>query len=119
MPSTLVGYEWSAGNSKQVAYLDGAGHVHELWIVHGGHWAHADLTSLAGAPPAASGSALSGNGWTAGRSKQVMYLDAGHHVHQLRIASGGAWGHTDLTAGSGAPAMVAGSPLSSYQWLTD
>jgi hypothetical protein len=60
--SPLSGYEWAAGNSKQVVYLDGAGHVHELFVTTGA-WAHADLSALAGAPPAVAGSPLSGYQW--------------------------------------------------------
>jgi hypothetical protein len=113
--SALSGYEWTAGKSKQVVYLDVEGHVHELFIVKGGQWEHADLTAKTGASGAAKGSALTGYDWVTGASKQVSYLDGVGHLHQLRVAVGGAWGHTDLTAASAAPGAVAGSPLAGYQ----
>jgi len=44
--------------------LDGAGHVHELYVVAGGRgWAHADLSALTAAPAAVAGSRLSGYQW--------------------------------------------------------
>ncbi|MEU7062091.1 hypothetical protein, partial [Streptomyces sp. NPDC046197] len=78
--TALSGYEWAAGNSKQVVYLDSAGHVHELYVTVGGKWKHADLMDqtrwmVSPAPPA-SGTALSGYEWAAGNSKQVVYLDS-------------------------------------------
>ncbi|MGX4691545.1 hypothetical protein [Streptomyces sp. JNUCC 63] len=122
--SALSGYEWAAGNSKQVAYLDSAGHVHELYVTSGGNWAHADLmdqTRMTGSPaPPASGSALSGYEWAAGNSKQVAYLDSAGHVHELYVTSGGNWAHADLmdqTRMTGSPAPPAGRPaLSGYEW---
>ncbi|HEV2360679.1 MAG TPA: hypothetical protein VGS21_03145, partial [Acidimicrobiales bacterium] len=103
--SDIVGYQWAAGRSKQVVYYDGAGHVHELWIVAGSHWKHADLTALTGAPPADLPSGLAAFQSMTARSKQVAYLGASGHIHQLRIASGGAWGHIDITEAAGAPPM--------------
>jgi hypothetical protein len=47
-----------------VVYLDGAGHVHELYVqAGGGGWAHADLSAITGAPAARAGSPLSGYQW--------------------------------------------------------
>src|SRR4029077_9591833 len=88
--SSLSGYEFTGQNSKQVIYLDGGGHVHELSMTPGGQWAAADLTALTSAPPAVGGSPLSGYGWAAGNlsSKQVVYLDGGGHVHELSLAAG-------------------------------
>jgi len=115
--SSLSGYSWAGGKSKQVVYLDGAGHVHELYIVAGGKWAHADLTAITGAPPATAGSPLSGYSWTAGDSKQVVYLDSAGHVHELYIVAGGKWAHGDLTAITGAPPAGGSSRLTGYQWV--
>ena len=44
------GYSWEAGQSKQVVYLKN-GHIHELSVVKGGAWQHADLTAMTGAHP--------------------------------------------------------------------
>ncbi len=113
--SALCGYEWPLENAKQVVYLDGNGHVHELSLTTGGQWFHADLTQLTNATPAAAGSALVGYAWAAGKSKQVVYLDIQGHVHELWIVAGaGHWSHADLTELIHAPAAVAGSALAAY-----
>src|SRR5688572_20597753 len=57
--SGIVGYEWPEGRSKQVAFVDDRGDIHELYVVAGdpNGWQHANLTTLAnrnsstGVPP--------------------------------------------------------------------
>ena len=114
--SALSAYQWAAGNSKQVVYLDVLGHVHELSVTAGGQWAHIDLTKYTGAPAAWTLSSLPGYQWVAGKSKQVVYLDAAGHVHELSGTVGRRWAHTDLTQRAGAPAAGARSRLSGYEW---
>jgi hypothetical protein len=103
----LTGFSWSAGNAKQVAYLDDAGHIHELSVVLGGNWSHADLTAMTGAAPvgglATGGLSVVGFDWPARGSKQIAYLDDAGHVHELSVVSGGNWSHADLSALTGAP----------------
>jgi hypothetical protein len=84
-----------------------------------GDRAYSDLTVLTGAPPAAAGSALTGYGWAAGHSKQVVYLDAGQHVRELSVTPGSQWAAADLTMLTGAPPTAAGSALSGYRSQTD
>ncbi len=43
---TLCGFDWPAGRSKQVAYLDERDHIQELYVSVGGQWQVADLTLL-------------------------------------------------------------------------
>ena len=51
--SPLFGYATPWNQQEHVNYLDGAGHVHELWYSHSsGSWTHNDLTQLA---PGATG----------------------------------------------------------------
>ena len=121
--SPLSGYGWSAGDMKQVVYLDDAGHVWELSAAPGEPWSAADLTQLGGAQPAAAGSPLSGFAWAAGGTKQVVFLDGTGHVHELLLftpAFAGlgqpTWVDTDLTAQAGADPAAADSPLSGYDW---
>jgi len=114
--SALSAYQWAAGNSKQVVYLDVLGHVHELSVTAGGQWAHIDLTKYTGAPAAWTLSSLPGYQWVAGKSNQVVYLDAAGHVHELSGTVGRRWAHTDLTQRAGAPAAGARSRLSGYEW---
>jgi hypothetical protein len=114
--AALVGYSWGTGGSKQVVYLDGNGHVHVLYVTVGGSWAHADLTSLAPGAPSAVGPALAAYSWEVGRSKQIVYLDAKGHVHELYVTPGAAWAHADLTSlAAGAPPAV-GTALAAYSW---
>ena len=97
----MWGYSWEAGRSKQVVYRTAGGHIHELYVIKGGTWQHADLTAIAGAPPATD--VINGYSWEAGRSKQVVYRTAGGHIHELYVIKGGTWQHADLTAITGAP----------------
>jgi hypothetical protein len=87
--NTLAAYSWENGLSKQVVYLTGDGHVHELFVQAGGAWGHADLSALTGAP-AAAGNRLSAYSWEAGESKQVIYTTGDGHVHELYVYVGGA-----------------------------
>ena len=44
--TSLVGYGWSAGNSKQVTYVDNEGNVCELWMPYHNNWQATNLSSL-------------------------------------------------------------------------
>lgn len=112
--NTLAAYSWEDGLTKQVVYLTGDGHIHELFVRVGGAWGHADLSALTGAP-AAAGNRLSAYGWEAGGSKQVIYTTGDGHIHELFVHVGGAWGHADLSALTGAP-PVSGPSLTGYGW---
>ena len=114
--NALVGYSWEAGRSKQVTYLTGDGHVHELCITLGGNWTHADLTQLIKAP-SATGTVLAAYGWEAGRSKQVVYLTGDGHVHELCVVVNGGWGHADLSQITGAPPATR-TAIGGYSWET-
>ena len=114
--SPIATYSWEAGGSKQVVYVTGDGHIHELSVSVGGGWNHADLTALTGAPSAAAGSPIAAYGWEAGGSKQVVYVTDDGHIHELSVSVGGGWNHADLTALTGAPSAAAGSPIAAYGW---
>lgn len=111
----LVGYEWNAGQSKQVAYIGPDHHVHEFFVVVGGAWQHVDLTMVANAP-AAINRYLVGYAWPEGNSKQVFYLGQDGHVQELTAIAGGNWQHADLNALTGAPPAVA--VTAGYSWST-
>ena len=105
--TAFAGYEWKAGGSKQVVYRTEDGHIHELFVVVGGSWRHADLTQIAGAPPASTNSPIiTGYEWEAGGTKQVVYLTADGHIHELFVAVGGSWRHADLTQRTSAPPVA-------------
>ena len=107
----LSAYSWEVGPSKQVVYGDNAGHV------HGGSWAHADLTEIA---PGAIGGGwpLVGYQWKAGCSKQVVYFEPfNNSVSELRVQPGGQWQYADLGVMIGVAASIR-SPISAYSWYT-
>ena len=100
--TALAGYAWSAGGTKQVAYVDSQGHVIELFVaaVIPWHWVY--LTELTGAPPP-GGTALAGYGWYRGNTKQVAYVDGQGQVIELFVAAGTPWQWVNLTELTGAP----------------
>mgnify|MGYP001589059519 FL=1 len=101
LSSDNPGYSWKAGQSKQFVYLTTDHHIHELYVVKGGAWQHADLTAITGAPPAKA--IRNAYSWEAGQSKQVTFETDDGHIHELYVVKGGAWQHADLTAITGAP----------------
>jgi len=113
--SALAGYPWSLGSTKQVAYVDGQGHVIELFVAEGSLWQSADLTALTGAP-LANDSALVGYDWPNGQTKQVAYVDGQGHVIELFVARGSPWQWVDLTALTGA-SLLHQQPLTGYSWV--
>jgi hypothetical protein len=113
--TTLVGYEWSAGGTKQVVYVDDQGHVIELFVAAGNLWQWADLTALTAAPLADQRS-IAGYDWLNGNTKQVVYVDNQGHVIELFVATGTPWQWADLTALTAAP-PPAGRALAGYGWV--
>jgi len=114
--TALAGYAWSAGGTKQVAYVDAQGHVIELVVATGNPWQWVDLTELTGAPlPGASGTDLTGYDWSREGTKQVVYVDGQGHVIELFVANGNPWQWVDLTHLTGAP-PPGGTALAGYDW---
>jgi len=109
-----LGVVHQASVGKRVFYVDGARHVHALSAQPDGSWADTDLIAAMGAPPG-DGTGLSGCQWADG-SEQVFYLDASGDVHELATTADGQWADLNLTQRTGAPAAVANSALSAYQW---
>jgi hypothetical protein len=58
---------------------------------------------------------LVGYEWHEGRSKQVAYISQDHHLHELSVAVGGSWQHSDLTALASAPRAI-NRFLVGYEW---
>lgn len=109
----LVGYAFPAGGTKQVAYLGPEGHIHELWVAPGGVWQHANLSTITGAPPAIQITA--GYSWTAGRSKQIVFVGDDAHLHELSAEEGRPWRHIDLSAITNAP-LPSSYSMVGYEW---
>jgi hypothetical protein len=112
--TALAGYAWSAGGTKQVAYMDSQGQVIELFVATGTPWQWVNLTELTGAPPP-GGTALAGYGWYRGNTKQVAYVDSQGQVIELFVATGTPWQWVNLTELTGAP-PPGGTALAGYDW---
>ena len=94
---SLAGYDWLNGNKKQVVYVDGQGHVIELFVAAGTPWQWVDLTELTGAPLLHQ-NPLTGYGWVWGATKQVAYVDDQGQVIELWVGLSGHWRCVNLTA---------------------
>jgi hypothetical protein len=114
--SLLAAYAWEAGKTKQVVYVSGDGHIHELLSGLDGMWKHTDLTSASGAPLAGEAT-LAGYAWEAGGTKQVVYTGTDGDVYELVCGQSGGWSFADLTGLTGAPLSV-GTALAAYAWET-
>jgi len=88
--SALAGYAWSAGGTKQVAYVDDQGHVIELFVARGSPWQWVDLTALTGAPLLHQ-KPLTGYAWVWGATKQVAYVDDHGHMIELHVGLSDQW----------------------------
>jgi hypothetical protein len=97
-----------------VFYEGTNGHVYELYCScnSGGAWHWDDPTSLAGAPVATSGSALTS--FIDSTVMHVFYLGTDNHVHELYWTGGTAWHKDDPTSLAGAPVATSGSALTSF-----
>ena len=94
--NVITGFAWPQGRSKQVAYVGQDMHIHELNVVAGGRWSHTDLTALAGAP-ANYVSSIDGFAWSAGNSKQFVYVGDDGQIRELWLPQASNWIYTDLS----------------------
>ncbi|MFL5311174.1 MAG: hypothetical protein ACJ79H_12035 [Myxococcales bacterium] len=104
----IFGYVTPFDNRARVLYRGLLGSVHQLSLPPGGRWAQADLTQLAGAPPAAGDA--SGYVTPFDNTARVVYRGLPGFIHELYLPPGGRWTHTDLTELAGAP-PAAGDPF--------
>ena len=118
-PGSRLDAYWGSDNSQHVNFIDGNGHVHELYIHPGAGWVDNDLTYFSGQQStAAPGSALDGY-WGSDSSQHVNFIDGNGHVHELYIHPGAGWVDNDLTYFSGQQSTAApGSALDGY-WGSD
>jgi hypothetical protein len=112
---TLCGFDWPAGRSKQVAYLDERDHIQEIFVKEGEFWQEHDLTAITHAPRASDMSPLAGFSWAAGGTKQIIYMDRNRHIQELHTDTRVWWQCTDLTALTHAP-LVDGTALAGFEW---
>lgn len=102
-------------NYIHVFYEGTNGHIYEVYCdcgVSSQTWTFDDPTSLAGAPVAASGSALTS--FDQGGVMHVFYLGANNNVYELYWVSGKSWHTDDPTSLAGAPVATSGSALTSF-----
>lgn len=117
----IVGYDWPAGSSKQIVYIDNQGHIIELCIGIGGQWHFTNITELTGAPPADRGNlgpSLTAFAWEAGNSKQIIYQDCNEHLMEMYVTTGGQWQLVDLTKVAQAPLANSIGGIAGYDWPT-
>ena len=91
--SAIDGYSTTFNNQQHVNYLDGAGHVHELYYISS--WKHNDLTQLTNAPAAAPGSSIDGYQTAFNNQQHINFVGADNHIHELFYDN--QWHHNDLT----------------------
>jgi len=109
----MVGYEWPEGRCKQLAFVSEDGHIHELFLVAGNSWAHADLSAITQAPPATN--VLTGYAWPEGHMKQIAYVGQDNQLHELYVEAGGSWQHVNITELAHAPITPITS-IDGYTW---
>lgn len=121
-PTSLAGAPVAASGSALTSFIDGGvmhvfylstnNNVYELYWVSGKPWHSDDPTSLAGAPLATSGSALTsffdGSGFM-----HVFYV-SGQNVHELYWDGGSSWHTDDPNSLTGAPLTALGTALTSF-----
>ena len=100
------------GGVMHVFYLGTNNKVYELYWISGTTWHSDDPTSLAGAPVATSGSALTSFLDSSG-FMHVFYLSS-QNVHELYWTGGSTWHTDDANSEAGAPSTAVGSVLTSF-----
>jgi RHS repeat-associated protein len=98
-------YRWAFQGSNQ--------HLYEITYNNATGGGYQDLTAAAGAPVAATGTALAS--YQVGQQLQWYFLDTNNHVDHIICTIGSTscmW--QDLTTATGAPAAVTGSALTAF-----
>lgn len=114
----LAAFAWEAKKARQVVYIGGDGHIHELMTQERQPWRHTDLTMVTKAP-LADGTTLAAYAWETGGTKQVIYTDNYGNIHELAAAAADdTWSHTDVMSLTGAT-LVDGPALAAYAWETN
>jgi Fungal fucose-specific lectin len=107
----ITAYAFETQGTQHVIYSSALdNHVRELWWNING-WHTADLTSVAGAPPAAK--PITGYVFQAENTQHVVYNGVDNRIHELWFDRTG-WHTGDLTAAAAAPPVAAGGALAGY-----
>ena len=102
-------------------YVDVADHVRELWfdLSQGPKWHHNDVITSAGVSHGDRHSAVAKAALTSYALKSsghLLFIGADNHLHEMWFdaAQGLSWHHNDITASTGAPLPLAGTPLTNF-----
>jgi len=105
--SSLASLSDTLVNSPEVYYVGVDQHIHQLSYNTSTGWHNFDLSSMAGAPAAASGG-LTALVDTATGTLEAYYIGVDYHVHQLQWGGSSGWHTFDVSGFLGAPAAVIG-----------
>jgi hypothetical protein len=114
----ITGYGSPDGRTMHIDYtspVNSKGHIYELTMDQNGTWSNRDLMKQVADAPASDGTVLVGYTWKTGRARQVVYLSADSHIHELAVGVDGTWSHSDLTQLTGAP-IIEDTALTAYAW---
>jgi hypothetical protein len=100
-PNPVAGYYQTNDDSRHVFFVDGSGHIHEMYLSPGAaHWVEHDLTATARPPGIAAmpESPLAAYVQSTNNSQHVNFVDGKGHVRELRYdAKYKYWANFDLT----------------------
>jgi len=112
----LAAYAWEAKGTRQVVFMSGDGHIHELMTGTRDAWSQTDLTAITGAP-LADGSALAAYAWERGGTKQVVYTGNNGNIYELVAGMDNTWRYVDVTSLTSSP-LADGSALAAFAYET-
>jgi hypothetical protein len=114
---------YTLGSSGHVFYVDVADHVRELWfdLSQGPKWHHNDVITSAGVShgdrhSTAAKAALTS--YALKTSGHLLFIGADNHLHEMWFDAdqGLSWHHNDITASTGSPLPLAGTPLTNFSF---
>jgi hypothetical protein len=116
--SALTSFADSLASAQHFVYFGANQHAYQvIWTpLNGGSSASItfeDRTAAAGAPAAATGSALS-SFIDANGGQHAVYLGTNQHIYDADWIPGTGFGTTDVTAVAGSPSASAGSSLTTF-----
>jgi hypothetical protein len=106
----------SSANAELDTVFEGTDqHFHDIYEYSSTieSWGEEDLTTMAAAPLAATGSAIATLSGSNG-NYHLYYLGTDNHVHEIYSNSHAVWDHVDTTLAASAPSAAAGSSVVSW-----
>lgn len=113
--SPLSGYEDVANVQQNVFYLGADLHIHLRYYTSASGWQQQDVTTLAGAPAAAPGSAVATFKDNSQNQQHVVFETANGHIFQLFSTGNLAgWLYQDVSAATNSSGAAVATPLVSF-----